>query len=479
MDDKFRLNIPRYSLLTEEKREFIHLATLEVLRRTGLSVKDKKALRIYHDGGCIVEGDRVRMPAHLVEWALRNTSPRIPLCTRDGEPAMFLEQNNGYFGTGSDTPNVIDVNTGKRRTAVLQDVANAAKLVDSLPDISFNMSAALAGDVNSAISDIYHFFTMIKNSRKPLVFTTWSLDNLKTIVEMAEMVAGGARALRNRPFLVLYAEPISPLTIPEESAQEIMFMAEKSLPIIFTPAVLTGATGPSTIAGGIVQANAEMLGGYVLGKLVNKEIPFLYGECALPMDMRTGQAPYVTPEYMLANTAFADMARYYRLPMFSVAGCTDSNLPDQQATMEGAMWIVLTSLNGGNLIHDVGYMDGGLTTSLELIVVFNEVIRMMRRFTRGFDISYKTAALDLIHEVGPGGEYLSSEHTLNHFKENFYSDLLSKDSYEAWEKGDKKNLIERANDKVKNLLENHKPEPLDENLEKELKKIIAVSEKLS
>ena len=106
------------------------------------------------------------------------------------------------------------------------------------------------------------------------------------------------------------------------------------------------------------------------------------------------------------------------------------------------------------------------------------VIRMMRRFTRGFDVTYKTVALDLIHETGPGGEYLSSEHTLNHFKENFYSELLSKDSYEVWEKGDKKTLIERANDKVKKLLESHKPELLDKNLEKELKNIITSSEKL-
>ena len=477
MDDKFRLNIPRYSILPDEKRELIHLSTLEVLRRTGIAVKDKRALQVYKEAGCIVKNDIVKIPPSLVEWALRNTSPRIAVCDREGNPAMYLEHNNEYFGTGSDTPNVIDVYTGERRKAVLEDVGNAAKVVDSLSEISFNMSAALASDVEPSISDLYHFNMMVNSSTKPIVFTTWGIENLKTIVEMAEMVAGGKEELKNNPFIILYAEPISPLTIPEEAAQEIMFMAEKSLPLIFTPAVLTGATGPVTIAGGIVQANAEMLGGYVLGKLINRDVSFLYGECALPMDMRTSQAPYVTPEYMLANTAFADMARYYRLPMFSVAGCSDSTILDAQATLEGALWIMLTSLNGGNLIHDIGYMEDGLTTSLELVVIFNEIIEMMRYFTRGFEIDYDTIALDVINSVGPGGEYLSTEHTLKHFKENFYSELLTKTTYEAWQKESGKDLIQRANDKVKKILENHNPNPLDEKLKKELNRIVKSREK--
>ena len=477
MDDRFRLNVPRYSILSDEKKELIHLSTLEVLRRTGIAVKDKKAIEVYREAGCTVEGEIVKIPPSLVEWAINTTPPRIPVCDRNGEPAMFLEHNNEYFGTGSDTPNVIDPFTGKRRKAVLEDVANAARVVDYLPEISFNMSAALASDVDPAISDIYHFLMMVSNTKKPIVFTSWNLDNLKTIVEMAEIVAGGGERLKNNPFIILYAEPISPLTIPEEAAQQLMFMSEKSLPVIFTPAVLTGATGPVTIAGGIVQANAEMLGGYVLGKLMNRDVPFLYGECALPMDMRTGQAPYVTPEYMLANTAFADMAKYYRLPMFSVAGCTDSTVLDAQATMEGALWIMLTSLNGGNLIHDVGYLEDGLTTSLELVVIFNEVIKMMRYFTRGFEINYNTLALDVIHEVGPGGEYLSTEHTLKHFKENFYPELLTKTTFEVWEKEDGRDLIQRANEKVRDILKNHKPEPLDEKIMKELTRIIELKKR--
>ncbi len=477
MDDKFRLNIPRYSLLTDEKKELIHLSTLEVLRKTGIAVKDEKTIQIYYDAGCTVERDIVKMPHSLVEWALRNTSTRIPIRYREGNAAMYIEYDNEYFGTGSDTLNVIDIYTGERRKAVLQDVGNASKLVDALSEINSNMSAALASDVNPAILDIYHFNEMVNNSKKSIVFTTWVLENLKTIIEMTEIVTGGMEKLKNNSFFILSAEPISPLTISKETAQELMYMAEMSLPVIFTTAILTGATGPVTIAGGIVQVNAEILGGYVLDKLINRHISFLYGECALPMDVRTSEAPYITPEYMLANTKFADMARYYKLPMFSIARCSDSTILDAWSTLEVALWIMLISLYGGNLIHDIGYIEDGLATSLELIVIFDEIIGMMRHFTRGFEINYDTITQDVIDSIGTGGEYLSSEHTLKHFKEKFYSYLFTKTTYDAWKKESGKDLIQRANDRVKDILKNNNPEPLDEKIKDELSKIIKYRDK--
>jgi trimethylamine--corrinoid protein Co-methyltransferase len=175
---------------------------------------------------------------------------------------------------------------------------------------------------------------------------------------------------------------------------------------------------------------------------------------------------------MLAQTAFTDMAKYYRLPMFTIAGCSDSNIYDQQASLEGAMWIMLSSLNGGNLVHDVGYIDNGLTACYEQIVVSNEVISMVRRIFRGMELSEETMALDLIDKVGPGGEYLSSEHTLKNFRKNWFPDLISRVPYENWAGAGRKDLAARANERVKHILETHTPKPLDENLKAELKKIV-------
>lgn len=477
MKDKYRLNIPRLNILSQDKLELLHLSTLEVLRRTGVVVKEPKAIEIFKKAGCFIENERVRIPEHLVEWALRHTPPRVCLCDRNGDPAMFLEENFVYFGTGSDTPNVIDPYTGERRLVILKDIENVAKSIDYLSDMSFVMCSGIASDVNPDISDIYHFEAMVNNTEKPIVFTAWNLENLKAIVEMAEIVAGGEEKLRNSPFLALYTEPISPLQLAEESTQKLMFMAEKSLPVVFTVGTITGGTGPMTMAGGIIQANAEMLAGYVLANLIHEGMPFIYGGGVLPMDMSTSLMSYASPEFMLATSAITDLARYYRLPMFSFAGCSDANSFDQQASLEGSIWILLSSLSGGNLVHDVGYINNGLTMSFEQLVASHEVIGMVRRITQGFEINEETMALDLIHEVGPGGEFLTSEHTLKHFKENWFPELISRSPYEKWVNEGQKDLGQRANEKVKFILENHKPRPLAEDIKEELHKIIQARDK--
>ena len=251
-----------------------------------------------------------------------------------------------------------------------------------------------------------------------------------------------------------------------------MYMAEKSLPVVFTPAVITGGTGPVTIAGGLIQGNAEILAGYVLANIINEGAPFIYGGGVVAMDMATTLLSYASPEFMLATSALTDMARYYRLPMFSFAGCSDSNIYDQQASLEGSLWILLSSLNGGNLVHDVGYINNGLTTSFEQLVVSDEVIGMVRRIIQGIEINEETMALDLMDEIGPGGEFLTSEHTLKHFKKNWFPDLIWRIPYEKWEKEGKKDLGTRANEKVRHILETHHPKPLEKNLRTELRKLV-------
>jgi trimethylamine--corrinoid protein Co-methyltransferase len=181
---------------------------------------------------------------------------------------------------------------------------------------------------------------------------------------------------------------------------------------------------------------------------------------------------YASPEFMLATSALTDMARHYRLPMFSFAGCSDSCTYDQQASLEGALWTLLSSLSGGNLVHDVGYINNGLTMSFEQLVTSNEVIGLVRRITRGIEINDETLALDLIDETGPGGEYLTSEHTLRNFRRNWFPELLSRITHEKWEKEGKKDLGQRAAGKARFILENHKPLPLDDQTRKKLQKLI-------
>jgi trimethylamine--corrinoid protein Co-methyltransferase len=467
---------PRFQVLSQDQIDELHLATLEVMRRTGVRVDEPAAVEVFAKAGCWVDGDRVRFPSHLVEWAIEVTPSRVMLCDRLGRPAVALQGERAYFGTGSDTPSIVDAYTGERRRALKQDVANTARLVDALPHMSFMMCSGIASDVHEAISDIHHFEAMVSSTLKPIAFTAWSLDNLKDIVDMAEAVAGGAEALQRSPFCALYTEPISPLTLGVEATQKLMYMAEKGLPTIFTPGLITGANGPVTIAGGLVQGNAEMLAGFVLAQLLREGTPLVYGGGILPIDMRTTLMSYASPEFMQGVCALKDIARHYRLPMFHFAGCSDAKTFDQQASLEGALSVLLSALNGGNLVHDVGYIDNGLTTSYQQLVVMDEVVGMVARFMGGIEVSEETMALDVIDRVGPGGHFLGDDHTYRHFRENWFPTLLDRTNYDNWAEQGRLTLGDRAAARARQLLEEHRPEPLPAGVAERLAAIVARAE---
>jgi trimethylamine--corrinoid protein Co-methyltransferase len=468
---------PGIRLLSDAQKDEIHSATLEVLRRTGADVLVPKVRDLLKKAGCWVDGARVRIPAHLIDWAIRTAPSRVVLCDQNGDRAMELEGRKGYYGTGSDTPFVIDAYTGERRQAVLADIANVAKLVDYLDNIDFLMCMGIASNVTESISDLYHFREMAHNTSKPIVYTAWDRANLEAIVEMAEAVAGGAEALQRNPFMALYSEPISPLTHAEESCEKLLFLADKGLPVVYTPGMMIGATAPVTVAGALVQANAEALSGLLITQLVREGAPVIGAGGILFMDMAKGLISYAAPEFMLAMTAFSEMYHYYKLPIFSFSGCSDAKVFDQQAAAEGAIWMMLTALGGGNLIHDVGYIESGMTACYEQLVAMNEVAGLVKRFMDGVEISPETIGLDVIDEIGPAGHYLEHEHTYKHFRDNWVPKLFDRASHEEWELDGSRTLGDRANAVVREAFETHEPETLDQDVAEALEVIIQKAEK--
>jgi len=453
---------PGLQVLGEDQKARIHQATLEVLRRTGVRVLVPEVRALLSKAGCWLDGERVRFPPHLIEWAVRVAPKRVVLCDREGNAAMFLEGYRSYYGTGSDTPFVIDAYSGQRRPAVLDDVRNVARLVDALPHISFLMCMGIASDVSVPISDLYHFVAMVRNTTKPIVYTAWSRPNLRAIVEMAEAVAGGAEALQRNPFCALYAEPMAPLTHGKESCEKLLVICEKGLPVVYTPGLVTGATSPVTRAGAVVQANAELLSGLTICQLIREGTPVVAaGSGMMTMDMSTLLASYGAPEFMVDWCALSEMGHYYNLPIFGFAGVTDAKTFDQQAAAEGALWVLLAAQSGGNLVHDVGYIESGLTASCEMLVHMDEVVGTVKRFMEGVEVSDETLALDVIDRVGPGGHFMGEMHTLRHMRENWYPTLYDRRNRAGWEEGGRLTLGDRARARVQEILETHQPPPLD------------------
>lgn len=454
--------------------EELHYASLEVLRRTGVCVQLPEAVDLLQKAGCHVDNQRVHIPASLVEWAIRSAPSQVVLCDRDGNQAIRVEGYKPYYGTGSDCVFVLDPYTGERRPARLEDVAAFAKLVDALPHMDFAMGMSVANDAPEKVADILQFHAMVSNTVKPMVYAVNDPKSLRVIVEMCEVIAGSAEAFRRKPFAVLFGCSISPLLYSAGPTESLLYTAEKGLPYILAPTASAGGTGPVTLPGALVQINAEMLAGLVMAQLKRKGSPFImFAGCPTPLDMKTTIASYGSPEFLLFQIGLTQLQHYQNLPTFGTAGCSDSKVFDQQATLEGAMSLLVSSLSGANLIHDVGYVEYGSTACFEQVVTMNELAGEIRFLLKGMDVSRETMALEVIEAVGPGGEYVTGDHTLRHFREGWFPEVIGdRHVHDGWVSKGRKTLGDRANEKVRHILETHKPKPLSEATQQRLKALM-------
>jgi trimethylamine--corrinoid protein Co-methyltransferase len=468
-----------FRILSEAQLQEIHDVSLEILRRTGVRVHDDEALTLLGDAGCTVtDGDRVRFPAAVIEQAVQHAPSRIVLCGRDGAPRVLLEGHRSWFGTGSDLPHTLDLETGERRRSLMSYVERTARLADCLPNLDFVMSMALPSDVPSATSDRHSFLAMVSNTTKPMVFTAWDEVGLADILTMAEAIAGGADRLALDPFLLAYLEPSSPLQHSREVLRKLLLMADRGLPVVYAPGAVDGASAPVTPAGSLAMANAEVLSGIAIAQLRRPGAPIVYGSGSGPMDMRTTVATYGSPEFMLHCRAMAELGqRFYRLPVWWFAGCSDSKLPDTQAGIESALWVLWTALSGANLVHDVGYVESGMTCSYEMIVISDEIIGLVRRLLNGIELTPETLALEEIDRVGPGGEFLTGEHTQRHFRECWYPRLLDRSSYQSWQNAGRPTLVESARRAAREAIATHTPEVLPESTLETLREVVAAADR--
>ncbi len=465
-------------VLSDEQCRRLIAAAMEILERTGVVYMDDDAVATMKRAGCKVDGNRVRVPFKLVEKALNSVPRKVSLCnSRTGKRVMEMEGGNAYFGTGSDTPFFIDPYTQDRIPTSRKTVEMATKTIDALPNLDFVMSLGIVQDVHQLVYDRHQFEAMVLNTSKPIVITAIDMPGYGDIIEMCELIAGGEDELRRNPFLTLYAEPISPLQHPGDSARKLMLAAKKSLPVVYTPCIMAGGTVPATLAGAMATGLSESLSGLVLNQLTNEGSPFIMGGVFTVMDMQTTIFSYGAPEFDLMMAALADISNYLDIPMFGTCGCTDAKIVDEQALIEGAMSILLTAQSGPNLNHDVGYIEHGNCASLEYLSICDDMIGFARKIVNGIDVSAETLALDVIDRVGPGGNFLADEHTMQNFKqETWYPRLFDRKFYENWVGDGKKTLFERSNERVIDILENYEPVPLPKDVQQKMRDIIERAE---
>lgn len=491
MRANYRVNAtPQFRVLSDDQIEEIFHAALDVLERVGSRVYGEEGLALLRDAGCLVDDSAasagaaagapnaiVRIPSWLVKTALNTAPHRILVAGRDRRRRVYLEKDKIHFGTGSDCPSLIDPYTDQVREYTFQDVYDAARISDALPHIDFHMSLGLTSGVVPHVYDRHQFLAMMQGTSKPFVITTVDVQGLADQYHMACEVLGGPDEFARAPLFVVYIEPSSPLTNSIEAVDKILYAAEMGIPAIFTPCIMCGATGPVTLAGGMVQCLAECLVGVVLAQLKRKGAQVIIGGVQSSIDMTTSILSYGAPELVLLSAAFTDIAKWLRLPMFSTAGCSDAKVLDQQAAIEASMSVTIAALSGANLIHDVGYLESGLLGSFDMLVMSNEAIGMAKRILGGVSVTPETLAVDVIEQVGPGGQYLTQPHTRQHFKaELWLPELMDRQQRRSWEAGGSKTMAQRVRAKVLRILEQHQPMPIDPGVETRLKEIIARAE---
>jgi trimethylamine--corrinoid protein Co-methyltransferase len=395
-------------------------------------------------GAEVQDALRVRIPPELVATALTTAPSRIDVYDRNGDKAMILEGTNCYFGTGSDLEYTVD-RSQQRRRSTLKDVERSARLCEKLSNIDFVMSYALPSEVPPLSIELEQFRVLLSNTAKPVIMTVFSgLESLEQLHETH---------FRQSPNYIVYGQFVSPLQHDADALDRLIFCADHHIPLIYVPTIMMGASGPVTLAGALALANAECLAGLVMHQLRAPGAPFIYGGCVSPLDMKTTVFAYGSPEWRLADAALSQLSLRYDLPIFGTGGATDAKTLDAQAGAEWAYSLLTCALAGTNLIHDVGYLESGLTGSLESLVICDEIIGMVKRVISGFELGKEVLALDMIKRVGPAGHFMGEEHTLERFRKDvWYPSLFARNRYESWQAEGGKDLIQYAGERVEKLL---------------------------
>ncbi len=464
---------PKLQVINDAQMRHIHMATLEILERTGVKMTHPRGLELLDGAGASVVGDRVRIPAWMVEDAIRKAPSRIILGNRNGERAVFLEKDKSWFGPSLDCIDYLDPMTDERMRFTSEHCRITATLADALPNFDWSMIIGMADDQPPDIADRVIVRQALTYCEKPLVFCCKDTNSERDIYEMALLICGGKENFEKAPTIVQYSEPISPLEYYDPAVDKMLFTVEHGIPLINFPAPQACGSAPATFAGTIVQGSAESLSGLVLAQIARPGAPFIYGAFTTIMDMQTSVFSYGAPEMSLMVAAMAQMAQHYQLPFFGTAGSTDAKFCDAQAAAEATLQCLSSAAVGSGLVHDCSsWMDHGSLVSPAFMVLVNEILHNVYQYMQGLPVTEETLAVDLIDRVGPGGHYLQEAHTMEHFREVRYSTLFERSIYDQWKEMGAKRFEERLRDLTHEAMQ-HQPAPLDLDVIKELDRMQA------
>jgi len=468
-------------VLSEQEIDAIHDGTLQILRDTGVMVHHDEALELLRQAGADVQQDTkiAKLPERLVADSIEQAGKKYVLYGRNPERTARFGYGDFVLMGSPGQYSWIDTDSGNRRLATRNDTNEAIKLGDALGNITIVGSMAQPREISEAWRDVYLTGELVKGTGKP---TRCWIKNEKTagyVLEIYRAIAGGAEALRKKPMVEAFLEPISPLQLPKDGLDIVREFARAGQPVSIGPMAMTSGTAPATLAATLAQENAEILAGVVVTQLFAPGTAITYGGIPHIMDPRTSICSFGSPEQGLMAVAMVQMAKYYGFPVYVNVCLTDAKVPDAQAGTEKGTSLLLAVLASADTFGHCGICGTDHAGSLVWLALDHEIMDYVRRVARGFEVDTGMVAADVVSKVGPGGNFLAEEHTVRHFRNELWlaGPAWTRQSWDGWAASGGLSMADRLTEQVKQILSSHEAEPLEDGLIKEVDSIVKAAEK--
>jgi len=463
------------TVLDTAEVDTLHRASLRILAEIGVLVPHADIRACFRDAGAAVDetAARVRIPEALVMGCIDQAGKSFTVYGRDHSRIAVFGRGRRNYNSISGEAFWIDDVTGERRYATLADVATAARLGDALDGITVVGAMSDPHELPPAYRCVEVAAMLLRNTTKPIGFWFHDRASARYLVDLFIAAAGGADEAARFPITYPLLEPISPLRFPHNGIDLLYETARINMPVAIGPMAQVGMSAPATLAATLAQENAEILAGVCITQLIRPGMPVCYGGIPHAFDMRTTQLIFAGPEQALMAVAMTQMGKRYGLPVYINVGLTDSKVVDAQAGMEAGVTLVCGALAGADIFGHLGICGVDQATSLDMLVMQNELIGYVERIMRGVRVDEEAIAFEVLREVGPGGTFIDRDHTAANFrKELWFPRLLDREFYDAWAAAGSSTMADRCRGEKERLLAEHRVAPLPENLDQEVTRIV-------
>jgi trimethylamine--corrinoid protein Co-methyltransferase len=460
-----------FEVLSKQEVERIHAASMEVLATVGIKVDYPYARDLFRQAGAQVDDEKqaVRIPESLVRQALSSAPKQFKLYGSDGKLEMDIGGDAIQFATLGTPTAMRDRETGLHRPSTMADVLNHIKLIDGCEYIHGSQMDVWPNDIPMTTIHSEAISAWAHNSRKSFGLGCYGYLPTLDMLRMMAIAVGGKEELKKRPRFFGICNTVSPLAMTQIQVEGMLIVADYGQPVTLAPEGIAGTTAPVSLAGLLVQENANILAHITLAQIFRPGAPVLYGTVSTIANLRNGTVALGAVETGLITAASAQLACYYGIPIRSVGGTTEAKTEDLQAGVERMSTLLQAVLAGVNYITCAGTLDSSMLESEALLVMDDELAGMALRVARGIQVNETTLAMDLIRKVNFTSNYITEKHTMQNFrKEHYLPKFMVRQPYESWEKEGAKSAMDNAREKVKEILAKHQPRLLDPTIEKEL-----------